>query len=113
MGPSFAAVTKVESDPRVGGHYRIHLKASNGERHDVSGTYREVVADRKLVFTWAWQTTPERESLVTVELKPDGDGTLLTLIHEQFTDDAARDRHNEGWVSTLDKLAAFLSSKEA
>ena len=44
------------------------------------------------------QSTPERESLVTIELKPDGDGTSLTLTHEQFFDEAARDRHQGGWT---------------
>ena len=40
---------------------------------------------------------PERESLVTVLIKPDGDGTLFTLLHEQFFDEPARDRHEDGW----------------
>ncbi len=47
---------------------------------------------------------PERESLVTVLVKPDGDGALLTLIHEQFFDEPARDRHAWGWNGSLDKL---------
>jgi uncharacterized protein YndB with AHSA1/START domain len=97
-----------ETDARVGGRYRIVVRADSGEEHDVSGTFREVVPDRKLVFTWAWRTTPERESLVTVELKPDGDGTMLTLTHEQFFDEAARDRHQSGWPTILDRLAEFL-----
>ena len=33
---------------------------------DVSGVYREVVPNERLVFSWAWHSTPERESLVTV-----------------------------------------------
>jgi len=97
-----------ETDARIGGHYRIVVRAPSGEEHDVSGAFREVVPDRKLVFTWAWRTTPERESLVTVELKPDGDGTLLTLVHEQFFDEAARDRHESGWRPALDRLAEVL-----
>ena len=35
----------------------------------MSGVFREVVPDEKLVYTWAWRSTPERESLVTVEFK--------------------------------------------
>ena len=50
-----------------------------------------------------------RESLVTVLLKPDGDGTLLTLTHEQFFDEGARDRHQSGWTEGLDKLAALFA----
>ena len=97
-----------ESDARVGGRYRIVVRAQSGEEHDVSGTFREVVANRKLVFTWAWRTTPERESLVTIELAPDGDGTMLTLTHEQFFDAAARDRHQSGWRPLLDRLDEML-----
>jgi hypothetical protein len=29
---------------------------------------------------------------------------LLTLIHEQFFDEAARDRHEHGWNGSMDKL---------
>ena len=72
------------------------------EHHSVSGTYREVVPNRKLAFSWAWQSTPERESKVTIELNPVADGTMLTLTHEQFFSEKARDDHRVGWdmVST-------------
>ena len=110
LAPSDAfSVPLAEADVRVGGRYRIVMKSPDGEDHDVSGVYREVVRDRKLVFTWAWKSTPERESLVTVQLKPDGDGTLLTLTHEQFFDEGARDRHQSGWTEGLDKLAALFA----
>ncbi len=108
MGPGEVKVLAVESEPRAGGRYRWLMRAPSGEDHDVSGVYREFVPDRKLVFTWAWKTTPERESLVTVDLKPDGDGTLLTLTHEQFFDEEARDRHRHGWEGAMDKLASFV-----
>jgi uncharacterized protein YndB with AHSA1/START domain len=75
----------------------------------VTGAYREVIPNEKLVFTWAWRSTPERESLVTVLLKRDGDGTMLTLTHEQFFDEVARDRHQHGWVGSLDKLEKFVA----
>ena len=97
-----------ESDARVGGRYRIVVRAQSGEEHDVSGTFREVVPNRRLTFTWAWRTTPERESLVTIELEPDGDGTMLTLTHEGFFDEAARDRHQAGWGPILDRLNEVL-----
>ena len=67
-----------------------------------------MVRNKKLVFTWAWRSTPERESLVTVLIEPDGDGSLLTLTHEQFFDEAARDRHSHGWTGSLDKLERYF-----
>jgi uncharacterized protein YndB with AHSA1/START domain len=60
-------------------------------------------------MSWAWHSTPERQSLVTVLLKPDGDGTLLTLQHEQLFDLAARDGHERGWTGALAKLEKYLA----
>jgi uncharacterized protein YndB with AHSA1/START domain len=108
FGPEDAEILRAETDVRVGGRFRIVFRGPDGEEHDVGGIYREVVPDQKLVFTWAWRSTPERESLVTVALKRDGDGTLLTLLHEQFFDEAARDRHGRGWNGTLDKLESYV-----
>jgi uncharacterized protein YndB with AHSA1/START domain len=109
FGPDSGAVTRAELDLRVGGRYTVVFHTEDGEEHHVSGVYREVVPNEKLVFTWAWRSTPERESLVTILIKPDGDGSLLTLIHEQFFDEAARDRHEYGWTGSLNKLEAYLA----
>ncbi|HEX8167404.1 MAG TPA: SRPBCC domain-containing protein [Beijerinckiaceae bacterium] len=108
MGGEGVECLSTEADARVGGRYRFRMRSPDGEEHDVSGVYREVVPNEKLVFTWAWRTTPERESLVTVSLRPDGDGTLLTLTHEQFFDEAARDRHQHGWTGSLARLERAL-----
>src|ERR1700694_3466960 len=83
--------------------------STDNEYNEVGGIYREVVPNERLVFSWAWHSTPERDSLVTVSLKPDGDGTLLTLHHEQLFDQAARDGHERGWIGTLDKLKNYLA----
>ena len=34
---------------------------------------------------------------------------MLTLHHEQFFDEKARDDHRKGWTGTLDKLEQYLS----
>jgi uncharacterized protein YndB with AHSA1/START domain len=111
FGPSETVSGSVtaEMDVRVGGGFRISFRTVDGEYHQVGGKYREVVPDQRLVFSWAWHSTPERESMVTVTMKPDGDGTLLTLNHGQFFDEAARDGHKRGWTGTLDKLEKMFA----
>jgi len=37
------------------GRYHIVNDAPDGEVHDVSGVYREIVPNKKLVYTWAWE----------------------------------------------------------
>ncbi len=101
-----------ETDLKVGGRYRIVMRMPSGEQHRVGGVYREIVPNEKLVFTWAWESTPERESVVTVRMKRAGDGTDMTLIHEQFFDEAARDRHQHGWTGCIERLGRYLSRQQ-
>jgi uncharacterized protein YndB with AHSA1/START domain len=72
FGPSETREDSVraELDVRVGGRFRASFNTADGEYHEVGGVYREVVPNQRLVFSWAWHSTPERQSLVTVSLKP-------------------------------------------
>ena len=109
FGPAGAETLEAETDARVGGRFHVLMRTADGELHGVSGIYREVVPAERLVFTWAWHSTPERESLVTITLKPDSAGTLMIFHHAQFFDETARDNHQRGWSSFLDKLDAFVA----
>lgn len=73
------------------------------------GVYREVIPNEKRAFAWAWHTTPERESFVILTFRRDGNGTMLTLHHEQFVDEAARDGHERGWSGALAKLERLFA----
>lgn len=107
FGPGVTADCHAEIDLRVGGRFLVRYHDESGEKHQVGGVYQAIEPERRLVFSWAWHTTPERESRVTVTLKPDGAGTLLTLLHERFFDAVARDNHGKGWGRALDKLVAW------
>ena len=98
-----------ELDVRVGGRYRICFDMESGEHSEVGGVYREVVPNEKLVFSWAWHSTAERESLVTVSIKPDGAGSLMVFTHEQFFDEAARDGHAKGWNELFNQMENLLA----
>ncbi|MEP6790017.1 MAG: SRPBCC domain-containing protein [Ramlibacter sp.] len=103
------SVTRAELDVRVGGRYHIAFRTTDGEEHDVSGVYEEVEQNRKLVFSWAWKSTPERVSLVSIELTPVPGGTQLDFVHSRFFDQAARDGHERGWTGTFAKLDAVFN----
>lgn len=104
-------VLNVDFDVRKGGRYSITIRRGDGEHHHMSGVFREVLLNEKLSFTWAGGCDGPNgpESLVTVLIKPDGSGSLLTLIHEQFADEATRDRFNQGWPGVLNSLEHYLS----
>jgi uncharacterized protein YndB with AHSA1/START domain len=108
-GPDAGPVLSAEADVRPGGRLSVVFRTLDGGEHNSLGVYREVVENEKLVLSWRWASAPEEESLLTVLLRPVEGGTELTLIHERFVDEAARDGHREGWGGALDKLVALLS----
>ncbi|MDR7220755.1 SRPBCC domain-containing protein [Aminobacter aminovorans] len=94
---------------RKGGDYHllIHGESDNG----MSGTFREIVDNQRIVFTFAWDHDPDWQTLVTVTLKPEGDGTRLTFRQEPFLDVETRDSHLGGWGECLDRLADALAGQ--
>ena len=105
-------VSLAQLDVRVGGRFRIVFGGPDGKAHDVQGVYKEVVPNRKLVFTWTWpNSTPERESVITIELRAAGRGTELVFRQEQFSDSTVRDNHRRGWTESFVKLERFLTGE--
>jgi uncharacterized protein YndB with AHSA1/START domain len=103
-------VSVADLDVRKDGRFRIVFGGADGKAHEVQGVYREVVPHRKLVFTWTWpNSTPERESVITIEFRAAGRGTELVFRQEQFFDASARDGHQRGWTESFVKLAKFLT----
>jgi uncharacterized protein YndB with AHSA1/START domain len=111
FAPGSILVPRASADPRVGGRYEIEMHGNmDGQVKSrvVSGTYRKVVPNEMLQFTWAWQDSDEPASVVTVQLVERDGGTEVTLTHEQFSTAHARDRHALGWKGCLQNLAARL-----
>jgi uncharacterized protein YndB with AHSA1/START domain len=104
---TFAAA---EADVRVGGLFRIVMISGKGKEHEISGVYREVIPNEKLVMTWTWNSAPDVESLLTVILRPFGNGTQLELKHEGIVEIDDRISHEEGWKGSLALLDRYLAA---
>jgi uncharacterized protein YndB with AHSA1/START domain len=98
---------KAEMDTRPGGKYEISFKSTDGSEHTCFGTYTEMKEFQKLVFSWEWKSEPGVESLVAVELKPDGDYTLMRFQHLHVGNRSMHD-YLAGWRSTFEKLRHLL-----
>ena len=113
FGPEGFTAAVHHMDARPGGTYRFCMHAPDGGEHWVHGTYREIVAPERLVFTWIRENSDGIgvETVVTVTLLADGERTTLTLHHALFDSVAVRDSHQGGWSSCLDhRLTRYLAT---
>jgi uncharacterized protein YndB with AHSA1/START domain len=103
-----------EMDFRIGGSYRYCIR-SQGQDGWAKGTYREIEAPLKLVFTFQWESgdaAHDAETLVTVTFEPErGAKTRLTFRQEPFSSAQVRDSHAEGWGQVLDAFQAFAATE--
>ena len=97
---------RVEVDPRVGGRFEVDERRGD-EVAKHWGTYVEIDRPRRLAFDFgtSFEATPTR---VTVNIAPDGDGSLLTLRHEGVWADW-EDRTSQGWGMILESLERAIA----
>ena len=77
----------------------------------VRGRYVEVEPPHRVVFTWGAagnDTFPPGSSTVEITLRPDGDATVLDLIHRDLPPEEQRD-HAIGWSHFLSRLVVAAS----
>ncbi len=94
-------------DPAPGGEYRVEIN----DQAVAVGEYVELDPPRRVVFTWGWDghpTVPPGTSTVEVTLTPDGDGTLLRLVHRDLPAEEV-EQHAHGWDHFLPRLATAAS----
>jgi len=110
-GPQGFTVPACAMDVRPGGAFRFRMRGPDGADHWLQGVYQEIVEPERLVCTWTWVDAdgkPGHETLLTVHFAEQGGKTRLTLHQAIFESVSARDGHQDGWTSSLDRLGAYL-----
>jgi uncharacterized protein YndB with AHSA1/START domain len=97
--------TSAEADPRPGGIYRVDI---DSDRYIASGEFVEVSPPNRVVFTWGWESEESivrpGSSTVEVTLTPDGDHTIVRLVHSGLPSDESAGAHAAGWEHYLPRL---------
>jgi uncharacterized protein YndB with AHSA1/START domain len=108
-----------EVDLRVGGRNYIVMKSPEGQEVPCPGTYLEIAANRRIVFTDAFigdwiprEGAPFMVAIVTFE--PEGHKTRYTATVRHWTKEA-RAQHeqmgfHQGWGQCADQLEALAQS---
>lgn len=101
------SIPRVSSDAHEGGTFEIVMKVGDAEIPH-SGKYLRLAPNSQIVFTWESPFSPA-DSQVTLDFKPEGAGTRVTLTHVKFFDEEKRDNHAGGWANILKTLNETLS----
>lgn len=121
-GPKGFTCHYAEIDLREGGKYLNCMKSEDGKEYWGTGTFKEIVPQRKLVYTDSFSDNKGNiipasdlqmpgewplELIITIELEDLGGRAYLTLKHEGIPPEAADDCV-KGWEESFDKLEANL-----
>jgi uncharacterized protein YndB with AHSA1/START domain len=93
-------------DVRVGGAWSI-TDRRGGVTYEAIGRYLAVEPSTRLVFSFGMPQFSPAFNRVTVELTPDGDGTILTLTQEGLPPEHIPPTE-DGWSRMFDALAERL-----
>jgi uncharacterized protein YndB with AHSA1/START domain len=109
-GPGEHATHYAEIDLRPGGAYLLVIQGVEGDEMHLAGTFHEVAAPERLVYSWRWVRgwSDPAESIVTVEFEDLGERTRIVLVHAALDDSPDPNGYRMGWDSGLDKLAATV-----
>jgi uncharacterized protein YndB with AHSA1/START domain len=108
IGPEGMDCTVTVLEPRVGGAYRIDMRAPDGSLIPVAGKFEVIDRPRTLRFTWGWDGDPSKQSLVTLGFTEVNGATELTLRQEGLGTVENRRQHEHGWNGTLANLHRYL-----
>lgn len=100
-----------EIDARAGGAYRDVFRSPAGESFTETGTFREVRAPERLVYTCRFEGAGVREPdmLVTIDLHDVAGRTRLVVTQEGYRERLNRDEQERGWPAFLDQLEKLLT----
>ena len=105
--PNGFTIPVSQGDLRVGGKWKACMVTPQGEKLWLGGVYREIVRNKKLVFTHAWKGG-EEETLVTVRFADHPRGTKMMFEQSGFGSAGSRDGHKGGWTECFVRLADHL-----
>lgn len=103
-GPGGFSLPTATVDLRVGGSYRFGMQPPQGEVMWLTGTFKEIRRPSRLVYTWAWESAPQMETVVTIELREASGATEVLVTQERFPDAEATRQHLVGWEGGFDRL---------
>jgi len=99
-----------EVDLRVGGEWRVLMRAPDGSEHELTGAYTEIERPHRLVMTCNFNDDPSNaEQLVELTFSESAGSTTVVLVNSRIPNEDRRASQNRGWRLCQDNLEALLA----
>lgn len=111
-GPRGFTMTSFYAEAQPGGRWRTCMKSDEYGEMCSQGTFRQIVEDEQLIYTWAWEDDdgkPGHETLVTITFVDEGEQTRMYFRQGPFESAEDRESHEGGWNEVFDKLAEHIA----
>ena len=112
-GPAGFTLPGIELDLRPGGRYRFAMQPPDADLFHLTGEFREVDPPERLSYTFVWEDPDpdDRETLVTIQFRERGEGTVVEFTQGEFATEARLDLHRNGWGDSFEKLERLLADE--
>lgn len=105
----WSGVTKaIVNPPQVDGLF-YSMYQLEGQEIAHYGRFVALERPRKIQYTWVSESTQGLESIVTLNLKPEGDQTIIQVNHANVPDDEAGRRHQQAYGYVIARMAKYFA----
>ena len=110
--PRDCRCTHFSHDFREGGAWRACFDFK-GDENWQGGVYKEIDRDRRIVFTFTWDSGPAAgaEMKVTITFAEAHGQTIQTFHQTPFATAERRDSHVAGWSGLFDRQQAYVEAQ--
>lgn len=117
LAPGADTVTSVTVDLKKGGRFRLEGLNGDGKPYAFSGTYLDLVEDRRVALSWIYDgpvpALRNGTSVVVADMRHlETDVTELTLTHEKLAARDAAEIYRVSWTECIGNLECVAGSKE-
>lgn len=119
FGPPGFHAKVLTHDLQVGGRWRFLMANDAGDGFHHFGSFVEIDAPNRLVFTWAseeqvdgWRDENGDPTQDTVTFAASAAGATVTIVHERLANEIGRQALTGGWTGGLVCLGDFLMKRE-
>lgn len=113
---SSISINVVQYDFHSDGRYYLEYTLPDKTKLSLFGRFLIVEKNERIKMTWTWKKPDihaDINTIVDITLKDFGKNqTLLIIDHRDLSSNEMRERHNSGWLGTINQLTEYMEKND-